>query len=201
MLSRISDLAELGKPRITSLVLLTTALGLWMAPGAVSWPLALSVLVATALLVASANTLNCWVERESDGLMRRTQGRALPDGRLAPPVALAWGIFLGVIALAMLAWTTNPLTLALGAGALATYVLLYTPLKRVGWWAVLVGAVPGAIPPLMGWTATTGELSAGRLGALRHPLLLAAPALHRDLALPQGRLPAWRAAGVAGRAR
>lgn len=158
---RLGDLVELGKPRITALVLLTTALGLWMAPGAVDWKSGIWVLLATALLVASANTLNCWVERETDALMHRTRNRPLPTGRLEPRAALVWGLGLGGVALALLGLTTNTLTLALGAGALVSYVLVYTPLKRVGWWAVLIGAVPGAIPPLMGWTAATGTLSAG----------------------------------------
>ena len=159
-MSRIRDLADLGKPRITALVLLTTALGLWMAPGSLGWPTTGLFLLATAMLVASANTLNCWVERETDGLMHRTRNRPLPTGRLAPSVALAWGLLLGAASLVLLWATSNPLNFALGAGALFSYVLMYTPLKRVGWWAVLVGAVPGAIPPLMGWTALTGTLSA-----------------------------------------
>ena len=72
----------------------------------------------------------------------------MPTGRLAPTAALAWGLWLGMVALGLLWLTSNPLTVALGAGALVSYVAMYTPLKRVGWWAVLVGAVPGAIPPL-----------------------------------------------------
>jgi len=160
---RPADLVELGKPRITALVVLTTALGLWLAPGSLGGWRAGTFLLATALLVASANTLNCWVERETDGRMLRTMNRALPGGRLDPVAALAWGLAVGAVALGLLSWTTNTLTLALGAGALFSYVLLYTPLKRVGWWALLVGAVPGAIPPLMGWTAVTGRLTAGGL--------------------------------------
>jgi protoheme IX farnesyltransferase len=154
-----ADLLDLGKPRITSMVLFTTALGLWMAPGSLGWMRTALFLLATSMLVASANTLNCWVERESDGLMRRTRNRPLPAGRLEPTVALLWGIALAAISLSLLWATTNVLTFALGAGALSTYVLLYTPLKRVGWWALLVGAVPGAMPPLMGWTALTNSLS------------------------------------------
>ncbi len=161
LLGRLLDLLDLGKPRITSLVLLTTGLGLWMAPGSLGWLRTAGFLLATGLLVASANTLNCWIERETDGLMERTRSRPLPSGRIAPVLALTWGIVLGVLALAAIWATANPLTFVLGAGALLSYVLLYTPLKRVGWWAVLVGAVPGAIPPLLGWTAGSGALSAG----------------------------------------
>jgi len=142
------------------LVLFTSAVGVWMAPGSLGPFRTALFLAATACLVASANTLNCWVERETDGLMRRTRNRPLPSGRLSPRTALAAGLLEGALALAVLAWATNPITFALGAAALFIYVLIYTPLKRVSWWAVVVGAVPGAIPPLMGWTALTGSLAA-----------------------------------------
>jgi protoheme IX farnesyltransferase len=156
----VADLLELGKPRITGLVVCTTAVGLWLAPGSLGASVTALFLAATALLVASANTLNCWIERHTDALMHRTRDRPLPAGRLGPGLALGVGLAEGAIALALIAWTTNPLTLGLGALALSSYVLAYTPLKRVGWWAVLVGAVPGAIPPLMGSTASSGSLSA-----------------------------------------
>ncbi len=157
---RARDLVELGKPRITMLVLFTTAVGLWMAPGSLGAVGTILFLLGTAGLVASANTLNCWVERESDGMMLRTRRRALPAGRLEPRVALVSGMVVGIASLVLVWATTNPLTFALGAIALLSYVLVYTPLKRLSWLALLVGAVPGAIPPLMGWTALTGELSA-----------------------------------------
>jgi protoheme IX farnesyltransferase len=159
-LALLRDLTELAKPRITLLVLFTTAVGLLLTRAGFGPWRALAFLVATACLVASANTLNCWYERESDRHMLRTQDRALPTGRLGPGVALASGLVLGAAALAGLAATTNPLTTGLGALALATYVLAYTPLKRVSWWALLVGAVPGAIPPLMGATAESGRIGA-----------------------------------------
>lgn len=156
--TRLADLIELGKPRITLLVLFTSAVGLWLGGGGLGSARTLAFLAATALLVASANTLNCYVERETDGRMRRTRERALPAGRLAPRVALAAGIIEAVAALAGLAWSTQPLTVGLGLAAHLSYVLIYTPLKRVSWCAVLVGAVPGALPPLMGFTAATGSL-------------------------------------------
>jgi protoheme IX farnesyltransferase len=158
---RLRDLVQLGKPRITLLVLFTGAVGLWMAPGGLGLARAIAFLLATACLVASANTLNCWMERDTDGLMRRTRDRPLPAGRLAPRDALTAGIVEAALALGALAWATNALTLALGVLALLTYVFVYTPLKRVSWWAVVVGALPGALPPLMGWTAVTNTLSAG----------------------------------------
>ena len=90
-------------------------------------------------------------------LFRRSSPAALS---FTPGAALAFGVGLGTLALALLIWTTNALTVALGAAALFSYLLIYTPMKRVSWWALIVGAVPGAIPPLMGWTALTGSLAA-----------------------------------------
>jgi protoheme IX farnesyltransferase len=153
------DLVELGKPRITLMVVFTTALGSWLAPGSLPIGSTVAFLAATALLVAAANTLNCYVERDSDALMVRTRDRALPAGRLAPRTALLSGLALGGLALTTLLVAANLLTFALGAVALSTYVLLYTPLKRISPWALHIGAVPGAIPPLMGWTAVTGRLA------------------------------------------
>lgn len=137
----------------------TASVGLWMAPGSLGLARTAGFLLAATGLIASANTLNCWVEREIDGRMHRTRNRPLPSGRLDPRLALAAGLLEAVAALALLAVTTNLLTVTLGAAALGIYVGIYTPLKRVSWWAVVIGAVPGAIPPMMGWTAGTGTLS------------------------------------------
>ena len=159
--ARLRDLIELGKPRLSMLVLFTAATGLAAAPSVASvWRAAVFVL-ATACLVVSANTLNCWIEREIDARMQRTRERPLPTGRLEPNVALASGSFLAVISLTTLALVTNPLTAILGAAALISYAAVYTPLKRVTPWSVIVGAIPGAFPPLMGWTAATGEFGLG----------------------------------------
>jgi protoheme IX farnesyltransferase len=158
LLVRLRDLIELGKPRITGLVILTAALGLWMAPGSPGVFEAALFLTATGGLVASANTLNCWLERDTDSRMRRTRNRPLPAGRLGSRSAMLTGVLLALLSLAALYWVTNLLTFLLGAIALVAYVFAYTPLKRVHWWAVVVGAIPGAIPPLMGWTAMTGSL-------------------------------------------
>jgi protoheme IX farnesyltransferase len=155
----VRDLLDLAKPRITSMVVFTTAMGVWLAPGAIGAARTVVLLFGTALLVGSANTLNCWYERETDGLMLRTRHRPLPSGRLDPAIALALGAGCGVVAVALLAWAVNPLTALLGAIAHTTYVLVYTPLKKISPWALEIGAIPGAIPPLMGWTAATGTLS------------------------------------------
>jgi len=154
------ELVDLGMPRITLMVLVTSGVGLWMAPGGLGLTRTLAFLLATAGLVASANTLNCWIERRTDGLMRRTRNRPLPAGRLDPRLALAAGVAEALVALVALAWSTNRLTFSLGLVALVSYVLVYPPLKKISWWAVIVGAVPGALPPLMGWTAITNTLSA-----------------------------------------
>lgn len=159
--ARLRDLIELGKPRLSMLVLFTAATGLAAAPAVDSVWRAGVFVIATACLVVSANTLNCWIEREIDARMQRTCERPLPTGRLEPPVALASGSFLAVVSLTTLAAVTNPLTTVLGVTALVSYAAVYTPLKRVTPWSVIVGAVPGALPPLMGWTAATGDFGAG----------------------------------------
>jgi protoheme IX farnesyltransferase len=156
----VRDLWALTKPRVTLLVLLTAAGALAFAPGELSLATGLWALIGTTLVVGSANALNCWLERDSDGLMSRTKSRPLPAGRLSPDVALWFGLALGVISVPMLALLVNPLTGLLGAFALVSYVWIYTPLKRHSWLALIVGAIPGAMPPLMGWTARTGSLDA-----------------------------------------
>ena len=157
------DLVSLAKPRVTSLVLLTTGGGMWLAPGHLTTARALLTLVGTALAVASANALNCWLERDLDARMERTKDRPLPAGRLAPVVAVRFGVVLGLSSLPVMALGGGLLTALLGAVALCSYVGLYTPLKRVSPMALVVGAVPGALPPLMGWTAVTGRVDAGGL--------------------------------------
>jgi protoheme IX farnesyltransferase len=160
---RARDLVALTKPRITALVLLTGAAGAWLAPGRVAAQrLALS-LVGTTLIVAAANALNMWWERDVDGRMARTRNRPLPAGRMSPDVALAFGLALALVS-APLLFLVNLATGLLGVIALVTYVAVYTPLKRHTDLALLVGAVPGAIPPLLGWTTVTGHLGLG--GAL-----------------------------------
>lgn len=156
----LRDLIALTKPRITLMVLVTTAGGLWLAPGAMAPLVVAATLLGTALVVSSANALNCWMERESDKHMARTKRRPLPAGRMAPEVALAFGLALGAFAVPLLALAVNPLTGLLAAIALVSYVWIYTPMKQVSPAALLVGSVPGAMPPLMGWTAATGTLEA-----------------------------------------
>jgi len=159
----VRDLVALCKPRITMLVILTGAAGACLAPGRVATARLLLSLLGTTLIVASANALNMWWERDIDGRMARTRNRPLPAGRMSPDVALAFGVGLGVVATPLL-FLVNGATGLLGLVALLSYVAVYTPLKRHTYLALLVGAVPGAMPPLMGWTTATGSIGLG--GAL-----------------------------------
>ena len=155
--ARLRDFYELGKPSITGMNVLMALGGLALAKAGPDLPLLLATAVGTGLAVASANALNMVLEREGDKLMTRTAGRPLPQGRLGVGEAVAFGLVTGVASIAILL-TTNLLTAGLGLFALLSYVLVYTPLKRRTPLALLVGAVPGAVPPLMGWTAVTGTL-------------------------------------------
>jgi protoheme IX farnesyltransferase len=158
----VADVIALGKPRITLMVIVTQLGGIALALHArgnspSSLVLATSV-VGTVLVVAGANALNMYLERDSDRLMERTKNRPLPAGRLAPEVALAFGLITSLVALPLLTFVVNPMTGLLAALALLSYVLLYTPLKRRTTLSLLIGAVPGAAPPLIGWTSVTGHI-------------------------------------------
>ena len=154
----LRDLVALTKPRLASLVLFTTAGGAWLAGASLTWPVTLYALLGTTLAVAGAHSLNCYFERDLDALMHRTRNRPLPAGRVAPKLALAQGLLFAGLALPILALGTNLLTAALGLLALVSYVLIYTPMKTRSAWSLGVGALPGALPPLMGWTAVTNRL-------------------------------------------
>ena len=158
------DLVQLAKPRITLMCVTTTAGGLWMAERtgvAVSHLTATMTIVGTSLIVAGANALNMYIERDSDRHMPRTAKRPLPTRRMAPRSALWFGVGLSVLAVPVLAFFVNPLTALLAVLANLSYVLAYTPMKPRSHHSLLVGAVPGAIPPLLGWTAATGRIDAG----------------------------------------
>src|SRR3974390_1136186 len=156
----VRDLVSLTKPRITAMVLVTGAAGACLAPGRMGATTLLLSLVGTALVVGSANALNMWWERDVDGLMERTRSRPLPAGRLSADLALAFGLALGAVSVPML-FLVNAATGLLGLVSLVSYVAVYTPLKRHTHLALLVGAVPGAMPPLMGWTTATGSIGLG----------------------------------------
>ncbi|MBI3410491.1 MAG: protoheme IX farnesyltransferase [Planctomycetes bacterium] len=163
--ARIADLIELTKPRVAILVLFTVAAGALLgSKGAVPLSLLLNTVLGTALVAAGASALNQVFERHSDALMRRTENRPLPAGRLGAFEASLFGLFLALGGLAYLGWTVRqPLTVLIVAGTLVGYVFVYTPLKRKTTLNTLVGAVPGALPPVIGWTAATGSLDGGAL--------------------------------------
>lgn len=156
--SRLSVFLELFKARLNALVLLTTMIGFYMGTtGAVDYLLMLHTLLGTCLVAAGAAALNEWLERDYDRLMQRTEDRPLPAGRIQPDQAMMLGGALSGAGLIYLAILVQPLTALLGAITLISYVCIYTPLKRVTPLNTLIGAIPGALPPLMGWTAAYGE--------------------------------------------
>lgn len=157
------DLIALTKPRLSSLVLFTAGGGLWLSGVSVPWVQGLAAVLGTTMVVAGANTLNCYLERDFDARMARTSTRPLPAGRLSPQAALAFGLALSFVSVPMLTFLTTPLAGLLAAIALVSYVLVYTPLKQRTSLSTLIGAFPGALPPLIGWTAATGRLDAGGL--------------------------------------
>jgi heme o synthase len=154
-----SALLELGKPGVAGLVMVTMLCGALIAPGPRPLLQLLVAMFGTALVVASANALNMYIERDTDALMRRTASRPLPTGRLSPEAALWFALACGLVGLTVLVLWVNWVSAGLALVALASYVLAYTPLKRSTGYALHVGAVPGAIPPLIGWASMTGSLA------------------------------------------
>ncbi|MBK7862801.1 MAG: protoheme IX farnesyltransferase [Archangiaceae bacterium] len=157
------DALSLTKPRLSSLVLFTCAGGMWLSGRQMPLSLWLLTLLATAGTVGAANAFNCYLERESDLRMARTALRPLPSGRMEPGFALLFAFALSVTSVPALFIGAGPVCGSLGLLALVSYVLAYTPLKARTHQAMLVGALPGALPPLMGWAAMTGKVSAGGL--------------------------------------
>ena len=157
------DLMDLTKPRLSSLVLVTAGGGLWLSQIDVSLVQGLAAVLGTTFVVGGANALNCYLERDSDKLMARTAVRPLPAGRMNPKTALVFGLVLSLISVPTLTLLTTPLAGLLAAIALLIYVLVYTPLKRYSAVSTLIGAIPGAMPPLIGWTAASGRLDTGGL--------------------------------------
>jgi protoheme IX farnesyltransferase len=160
--SRGADFVSLTKPRLNTLVLMTSAAAYFLGDGhRLPWAHLLHTLVGTALVAGGASALNQHWERETDRLMRRTRLRPLPDGRLHPQDAMWFGVALSAIGIAELAVFVNPLTAAIAALTLVSYVWLYTPLKTRTSLSTIVGAIPGALPALLGWAAATNTTSAG----------------------------------------
>ena len=182
-----ADYLALTKPRVTTLVVATTASGYYLgSPGGFSLTLLLLTLLGVGLAAAGTSALNQVVERDADALMHRTRTRPVPAGRLTPARALAFGVVISVLGIGVLLLFVNAITALLVAATLVSYIFIYTPLKRRTSLSTLIGAVPGALPPLAGWTAATGEIGAGGLALFgilfmwQLPHSLAIAFLYRD---------------------
>src|SRR5882724_1940627 len=152
--------ADLTKARLTFLVVLTTLVGFYLGSSSpVNYLLMLNAIFGTALVASGASALNQLLEREHDAKMRRTKNRPLPSGRLQPTTVMVFGGVCACAGLLYLALAVNLTTSVIGAISLLSCLFIYTPLKRMTWLNTAIGAVPGALPPLMGWTAARGELS------------------------------------------
>jgi len=158
--TKVADYWSLTKPEVNTLVVASSLAGFYLGwRGPMNYWLMFSTLVGTLLVASGTATLNQWYERKSDAHMRRTAQRPLPAGRLSSAEALWFGIILSVGGGVYLWWAANLLASALAILTLASYLLLYTPLKRKTTYCTLVGAFPGAMPPLIGWAAARGSLS------------------------------------------
>jgi heme o synthase len=158
----IRDLVELVKARLTLLVLVTTAVGFYLgAEGPVNFAALLHTVFGTAAAAAGAAALNQWWEYNLDALMQRTRSRPVPSGRMRPRDAVILGSALSIFGVAYLAFVCNALSAALAAITIIIYIFAYTPLKRVSTFNTALGAVPGALPPMIGWAAARGTLNAG----------------------------------------
>jgi len=159
---RVLDFAELFKARLTLLVLLTTAAGFYLgAESPVNYAALFHVVFGTAAAAAGAAALNQWLERKLDALMRRTRTRPVPAGRMRPAEALTLGVALSVLGVSYLGATCNALSATLAALTIVIYIFGYTPLKRASTANTVVGAIPGAVPPMIGWVAARGAIEAG----------------------------------------
>ncbi len=160
--SRASAYLALTKPDVSFLVVMTTAAGYYMGVrGRVDWLHLVHAVFGTTLIAAGTAALNHYIERDSDAQMRRTASRPLPSGVLEPAEALVFGVSLAVVGAADLWITAGLLGCALGVITCLSYLLAYTPLKKRTVWATFIGAIPGAIPPMIGWAAATGHLERG----------------------------------------
>jgi protoheme IX farnesyltransferase len=186
--SRLVDFYELTKPRMNFLVVITTMVGFWMASssGEVRWVLLLHAMLGTMLCAACAAVLNQVIERDFDALMPRTQDRPLPTGRISVAEAVLLGCALGFTGVAYLLVFVNSLTAILGFLTIGLYLVVYTPAKRRTTLNTVIGAIPGAIPPLMGFTAADGAVSLPALSVFailflwQMPHFLAIALLYRD---------------------
>ena len=160
--ARATDYVALAKPRLNMLVVASTVAGYAMAHGDTSNVGALlSTIIGTALVAGGASAFNQVIERDSDSLMRRTRLRPLPDGRLASVEAVTFAAVLSCLGLLILAAAVNVLAATVALATLGSYAAVYTPLKRRTSFATVIGAIPGALPPVIGWAAAVNSLSRG----------------------------------------
>lgn len=157
--SRITDYYELTKPRLSFLSVVTAIVGYLSADPVRDFGVLMSLLFGTSFAAGGAAVLNQWMERDADARMVRTQDRPIPAGRVAPNHALFYGILLSALGCAILYVGANALAAFLTAATVVSYVLLYTPLKRLTTWNTIIGAIPGALPPLIGWAAAEGTIT------------------------------------------
>lgn len=159
---RVAAFVELTKPRIAFMLVLTSAAGFYLGTkGSFDAALFTNAMIGIALLAFGVATLNQYLERESDVLMDRTANRPIPTGRVTPNEALVFGLLQCLVSELYLYFLVNPLTAVLGVTVIIGYVLLYTPLKTRTSASTAIGAIPGAMPPLMGWTSASNEISLG----------------------------------------
>jgi protoheme IX farnesyltransferase len=156
----VKDYVELTKPRITWLILMSTAIGFYFghAGAWLFWPI-LHVLIGTGLIASGTAALNQWYEREADRKMLRTQARPIPSGRISAAQAFWFGMALEVVGTIELWLGVNALTSVLGVITMVLYLCAYTPLKQKTWWSTTIGAIPGAMPPLIGYAAAANRLT------------------------------------------
>jgi len=160
--TKLGAYIALTKPEVSLLVLMTTGAGFYMgARGPMPWLHMLHVIFGTMMIAAGTAALNHYIERESDRFMRRTASRPLPTGQLTPAEALRFGLALALAGAVDLYYSAGSIACLLGVFTSLSYLLAYTPLKKRTVWATFIGAIPGAIPPMIGWTAATGELGTG----------------------------------------
>jgi protoheme IX farnesyltransferase len=158
----IRDYLELSKARIVVMILITTSAGFAIGSvGRYDWLAMMHVLIGTAMVAAGTNALNQYFERDLDAMMARTRRRPLPAGRISERSALAFSVGISILGVVWLAVAANPLTAAIAATTLATYLFAYTPMKRRSDLCTLIGAVPGALPPMIGWAGASGSLEIG----------------------------------------
>lgn len=167
-LTRVKDYSQLLKPNLSGMVVFSSVIGYLMAPNIHfvwndmrMWFNVVTLFLGGMLVTGGANTINQILERDSDALMKRTRTRPMPDGRMGATEAWVFAAFTGILGALLLGYQFNPLAGGVSFFSLLLYAFVYTPMKKIHPVAVLIGAIPGALPPLIGWVAATGELSAG----------------------------------------